>query len=386
MTRMTRRTATGCAGRLARLTLASALACAAILAPATRARAQTTLPDGLYADIYTTKGLIRARLEPELTPMTVAGFVGLAEGTIANAAFDLGRPFYDGTVFHRVVPGHVIQAGIPRSDRADGPGYAYPNEIHARLSHDHAGALGIANSGPHTNGSQFYITLGDRSYLDGDYTVFGNVVEGLDVVMRIVQGDVVDSVRIVRVGPAAEVFRPRTATFRALVGAAVQRVAQDVERRRQAERAWVASHWPDATGPERGVRTVRLSAGAAVAPAGGPRRVRYRGTALRYMEHRIGYDGPALAPMAFGSGAEGEPGWFDPPRVFPFAPGETTINPGLDRVIAAMKPGERRVVIVPAELAYGRSGLYAPEVPGVPRFVIPPNTMLVYEVEVLPNE
>src|SRR4051795_994003 len=91
------------------------------------------LPDGLYARIRTSKGLIVARLEMDLTPVTVANFVGLAEGTISNAAFDPGRPFYDGSVFHRVVPGHVIQGGAPKSERAKGPGYTFPNEIHARL-------------------------------------------------------------------------------------------------------------------------------------------------------------------------------------------------------------------------------------------------------------
>src|SRR5262249_23316660 len=153
------------------------------------------------AEIRTSKGLIVARLEPDLTPLTVANFVGLAEGTIANAAFDTGRPFYDGTVFHRVVAGHVIQTGVPPSDRARNPGYTFPNEVHAKLSHNHAGALNMANGGPHTNAAQFCITLGDRSYLDGDYTVFGDVFEGIDVVMRIAQGDTIESVRIARMGP-----------------------------------------------------------------------------------------------------------------------------------------------------------------------------------------
>src|SRR5205807_2342301 len=112
-------------------------------------------PDGLYAEIRTSKGMIVARLEAELTPLTVANFVGLAEGTIANAAFDAGRPFYDGSTFHRVVPGHVIQTGVPQSEKARGPGYQFPNEIHARLSHNHAGALNMANSGPNTNASQW---------------------------------------------------------------------------------------------------------------------------------------------------------------------------------------------------------------------------------------
>src|SRR6478609_1394183 len=100
-------------------------------------------PDGLYAEIRTSKGLIVARLEFEMTPLTVANFVGLAEGTIENAAFDLGRPFYDGTVWHRVVPGHVIQTGQAQSTRSRGPGYQFPNEIHALLNHNRAGMLNM---------------------------------------------------------------------------------------------------------------------------------------------------------------------------------------------------------------------------------------------------
>ncbi|MGH9393908.1 MAG: peptidylprolyl isomerase, partial [Terriglobales bacterium] len=140
---------------------------------------------GLYAEVQTSKGLIVIQLKPELTPMAVANFVGLSEGTIANAALDAGQPFFDGSSFNRVVPGHVIQTGIPRSGRARGPGYTFPNEIDVRLSHNHAGAVNMANGGPGTNASQWCITLGDRSYLDGDYTVFGEVVEGLPVVMSI---------------------------------------------------------------------------------------------------------------------------------------------------------------------------------------------------------
>lgn len=360
-----------------------ALAGAALLA-AGPARAQVPLEPGVYARIWTTRGQIIARLEPERTPLAVANFVGLAEGTIANDAFDAGRPFFDGTTWHRVVPGHVIQAGVPASERARGPGYAYPNEISAKLSHDHAGALGIANGGPDTNGAQFYITLGDRSYLDFDYIVFGNVVEGLDVALRTLQGDVVDSVRILRLGTRAEAYHPDTGSFRAMVRAAEQRSAGLAERKRQAERDWVREHWPDATGPEGGVLTA-LRTGAGGAGSGGPVRVRYRGTAVRWMGHLLDYDGPAFRLTEFGSDGSGVPGRNDPARTFAFEPGVTRLSPGLDGVIADMSPGERRVVIVPAELGYGRSGLYAPEVPGQPRFVIPPGALLVYDVEVLPS-
>lgn len=355
-----------------------------LLAALAAAQQPAAHPNGLYAEIRTSKGLIVARLEAGLTPMTVANFVGLAEGTIANAAFDPGHPFFDGSVFHRVVPGHVIQTGIPQSEHARNPGYTFPNEIHARLSHDHAGALNMANSGPHTNAAQFCITLGDRSYLDGDYTVFGEVVEGLDVVMRIVQGDVVESVRIVRVGAQAQAFHPTTESFQAQVRAATARVAEHEEKKRQAERDWIARNYPKAAGPEGGVLTEQLAPPAANAPpAGGPLRVRYRGTEVRYRGLVVGREGPPLNAAGFASGENGVPGLADPPQVFTVEPGKTKLNPGLDSALAAMRPGERRIVIVPAAQGYGRAGLYSPEVPGKPRFVVSPNALLVYDVEVL---
>jgi peptidylprolyl isomerase len=358
---------------------------AAFLRISAVAQEQPKLPDGLYAEIQTSKGLIVARLEADLTPLTVTNFVGLAEGTIANAAFDPGRPFYDGSVFHRVVPGHVIQTGIPQSDRAKNPGYVFPNEIHARLSHNHAGVLNMANGGPNTNASQFCVTLGDRSYLDGDFTVFGEVVQGLDVVMRIARGDVVEHVRIIRVGAKAQAFHPTTESFRALLKAAEQRVAEHSEKRRVAEREWIARNYPHAAGPADGVLTEQLAPGHAAAE-GRPLRVRYRGSELRYVGDVLGRDGPPLDIIRFGSGENGVPGFEDPPRAFTVERGKTKINPGLDSAIAAMSPGERRIVIVPAAQAYGRAGLYTPEIPGKRRFVISPNAMLVYDVEALPDE
>jgi peptidylprolyl isomerase len=344
--------------------------------------ASAQLPDGLYAEIRTSKGLIVARLEMDLTPMTVANFVGLAEGTIANSAFDPGRPFFDGSIYHRVVPGHVIQTGIPQSDRARGPGYSFPNEIHVRLSHNHAGALNMANSGPNTNASQFCITLGDRSYLDGDFTVFGEVVDGMDVVMRIAQGDVVESVRIVRIGERAQAFHPTAESFQAMVRAAEQRVAGHAEKKQVAEREWIARNYPKAAGPDGGVLTEQRAAGRETTGKA-ELRVRYRGSEVRYAGDLLGREGPPMEAIPFGSGANGVPGFIDPPQAFAVEPGKTRINPGLDGVIATMKPGERRIVIVPAALGYGRAGLYPPETIGKRRFVVSPNAMLVYEVEAL---
>lgn len=280
-----------------------------------------------------------------------------------------------------MVPGHVIQTGIPQSDRAKSPGYTFPNEIHARLSHNHAGALNMANGGPGTNASQFCIMLGDRRYLDGDFTVFGDTVEGLDVVMKIVQGDVVESVRILRVGSKAEAFHPTTESFHAMLQAAEQRVAEHAEKKRLAERDWMAANYPKATGPEGGVLTEQLAAGTGAAP--GPLRVRYRGSEVRYVGDVQGRVGPPLEVVSFASGERGVPGFIEEPQVFTVEPGKTKLNAGLDGVISTLQPGERRVVIVPASLGYGRNGLYPPEIPGKRRFVISPNALLVYDVEVL---
>jgi len=354
----------------------------AILVAWAGAQQPTARPDGLYAEIRTAKGLIVARLDMDLVPMTVANFVGLAEGTIANAAFDPGRPYFDGTTWHRVEPGHVIQTGIPKSDRARGPGYTFPNEIHAGLSHNHAGVLNMANGGPNTNASQFCIMLGDRSYLDGDYTVFGDTVEGLDVVKRVERGDPIESIRIVRVGAKAQAFHPTTESFQAMVKAAEQRVAEHVEKKKAAEREWIVRNYPKATGPEGGVLTQELSPPREGASNGSVLRVQYTGKELRYKGLVIGWDGPPLVATAFASGANGVPGFVDPPQVFSFEVGKSKINPGLDGVIAAMRPGERKLAIVPAALGYGRAGTYPPEIHGRPRFIVSPNALLVYEVEV----
>lgn len=351
---------------------------------------QRQLADGLYGEIRTNKGLIVVRLEPERTPLAVASFVGLAEGTIDNQAYDPGVPYYDGAVFHRVVDGHVIQAGAPDPQRSEarGPGYRYPNEIHADLSHDHAGAVGVANSGPHTNSSQFYVTLGDRSYLDGIYIVFGEVVEGMEVVHSIVQGDVVESVRIVRQGAEAASYAIDTESFNDMVAAAEERVDEQELEKRLAEQQWVR----DNIGDDRlmdddsfRVHRRRVGDGAPVEP-GERIRVRYIGTAVIYRGHLRGNTGPAFEEVRFaGSPEDGMPQTADlDPPPFEYEVGSATITAALDSAVAAMRRGDETLFVVePQRGGYGRQGFYGPDVPGQPRFVIPPNTMLIYAIEVL---
>ena len=179
----------------------------------------TTPKDGLYAEFDTTKGRILVQLEFEKTPLTVANFVGLAEGT-KNYSKDRstprpanGTPFYDGLVFHRVIRDFMIQGGDPTGTGSGGPGYRFRDEIVPGLRHDRPGILSMANAGPGTNGSQFFITHVPTPWLDGKHTVFGSVVEGQDVVNAIGQGDRTNTLRIRRVGAKAEAFRADQAAF-----------------------------------------------------------------------------------------------------------------------------------------------------------------------------
>lgn len=327
-------------------------------------------PDGIYAELYTNKGMIVLSLAYEKTPMTVANFVGLAEGSIKNDVFPAKVPYFNGTRFHRVVPGHVIQAGIPNTDGTAQLGYMFPNEIHQGLSHNRAGILGMANRGPHTNGSQFYITLGDRSYLDGDYTVFGEVLAGMDVVLAIAQDDVINEVKIVRRGETARRFRADTETFQNLVSQVRKKVEDQEKAKKARESATIQERWPGAVETDAGLMYVIAKEGTGRVP--GP------GSKLR-----LRYSGEILGGTAFFSAGDGQPDEEPPAEDFVFVIGESEIHSGFDQSVARMRLGEKRIIIVPSRLGYGTGGFYAREREGEKRFVISPNSTLVYEIEVL---
>ena len=146
-------------------------------------------PAGTYAIFETSQGNIVVRLLEKEAPKTVANFVGLAEGTKEFTNEKTGqkeqRPFYDGLIFHRVIPQFMIQGGCPQGNGRGGPGYQFADEFHPALQHSKAGLLSMANAGPNTNGSQFFITVAPTPWLDNRHTIFGEVVEGQEVANKI---------------------------------------------------------------------------------------------------------------------------------------------------------------------------------------------------------
>jgi cyclophilin family peptidyl-prolyl cis-trans isomerase len=185
------------------------LAAALLLLPLAASAQESGLRDGLYAEITTPRGVITCELDYARAPLTVASFVGLAEGTLGPLP---RKPFFNGLTFHRVVPGFVIQGGDPLGTGEGGPDYAFPDEFSAALTHNAKGSLSMANDGPDTNGSQFFITLAPEPRLNFLYSVFGHVVRGEEVLDKIVQGDVMQ-VRILRLGPEAKTFQADDAAF-----------------------------------------------------------------------------------------------------------------------------------------------------------------------------
>lgn len=184
-------------------------------------RAADALPDGLYAEFTTPGGVFTVELHHRQAPMTVANFVGLAEGSLAPRD---GKPFFSGLRWYRVVPGFVIQSGDPdhdlNKDKEDaGHPHTFPDELVPGLRHAEAGILSMANAGPDTNSCEFFLTLADCTRLNYLHSVFGRVVRGLDVLPRIQQDDAF-SVKILRIGAAAQAFKADAATFHALAASA----------------------------------------------------------------------------------------------------------------------------------------------------------------------
>jgi peptidylprolyl isomerase len=305
--------------------------------------------------------------------MTVANFVGLAEGTITNSSYPAGIPFFKGSIWHRVVKGHVIQGGEPAiikdpaNTDVNSVGYEIPNEI-TELSHNKAGMLGMANAGPHTNTCEYYITLGDRSYLDGNYTLFGEVVDGMDVVNKIVQGDTTHSITIVRAGSDAEKFIVNDEIFKGLLKRQWKKVNYEKEAKNNETEQYISANYTGLTILPGGVRYKILVPGTGNAPS--------KGSVLD-----ISYKGRLVNGLSFVSSADaGKPVQQVKPVVFSHVMGEDGLIPGLNEALKEMKQGEKRLLVIPPELGYGNSAYYGKEIKGEKRFVISPGETLIIEV------
>ena len=335
------------------------------------------MPDGIYADFNTNKGRISVLLDYKKAPMTVANFIGLAEGTLTNASYPLGIPFYKGSIWHRVVKGHVIQGGEPAivkdpaNSEVNSTGYEIPNEI-SDLSHNKAGMIGMANDGPNTNTCEYYITLADRSYLDGNYTLFGEVVDGMDVVNKIVQGDTTHSITIVRAGPEAEKFIVNDDTFKELVDKQWRKVNYDKDVRKAREEKFITENYPGLDTLADGLRYKVLVQGKGNTPS--------NGSILN-----IKYTGKLITGLSFVSSSDdGKPVPGSKPVDFSHTMGKNGLMKGLNEALQDMKAGEKRLLVVPPDLAYGiNSGFYGKEITGQKRFVISPGETLILEVSLI---
>ena len=298
---------------------------------------QAQLDDGLYAKLHTNQGDITLKLRFEQTPLTVINFVGLAEGT-KHSNKQTGKPFYNGLKFHRVIEDFMIQGGDPKGNGSGGPGYDFADEI-TELKHDQAGILSMANSGPNTNGSQFFITHRATSWLDGKHTVFGQVVEGMDVVNRIKQNDFIRKVSIIRQGEAANNFQTDEAAFVAQQKQYAAAAEAKIADKRKAFVGFVNANYPQAMLETDGHFSLVTKPGTGDKPNKGD------------------LVGVSLS-IDLSDGTQMRAG----DEELKFAPGTGVIISIVDEAVLQMQVGEKRTLIAPYYQIYGdsaRGGLSA---------------------------
>lgn len=344
------------------------------------------LEDGLYAEFETSKGDFVAELYFDKTPITVASFVSLAEGNnpMVDSTYK-DKKFYDGIIFHRIIDGFVIQGGDPTGSGSGGPGYRFPDEVNDSLSHEDKGILSMANAGPGTNGSQFFVTLAPTPNLDGRHTVFGKVVQGQEVVDSIgkvetgpsdkpVEDVTIETVNIIRKGSAAKdfdaprVFEEELQEFEAEEEAANQKMeeakAENTER--------FEALRDDAEELESGLEIYYEEKGDGEKPSDGQMvLVDYEG----YFEDGTIFDTSKedlAQDMGLFNQQRKDQGGYGPMAI-PYGP-DAPMIPGFKEGIQEMSVGDKAILYIPSHLAYGEQGAGG---------VIPPNTNLIFRVELV---
>ncbi len=309
---------------------------------------------GMYAKFKTSKGEILLKLEFQKCPMTVCNFVSLAEGTMDNTAKAKGTPFYDGLKFHRVIDNFMIQGGDPAGNGTGGPGYKFEDEIDPSLKHTGPGILSMANAGPGTNGSQFFITHVATAWLDGKHTVFGSVVTGMEVVNAIKQDDMIESVKIIRVGKDAEAFKTGTDAMNGYRMAIAEKAMNAAKNQNAEFENWVKVNHPTAKKTSSGLYYV----------------VEKEGTGAQAVANKtvsVHYTGTLIDGKKFDSSRDR-----NEPIAFTLGVGQ--VIRGWDEGIALMKVGSKYKLLIPSVLGYGASGAGG---------VIPPNAALIFDTELM---
>nr|AOE07090.1 peptidyl-prolyl cis-trans isomerase [uncultured bacterium] len=307
------------------------------------------MENGLYAKFFTSKGTITVSLEYTKTPGTVGNFVALAQGDLENSIKKQGDPYYDGLKFHRVIPDFMIQGGCPQGTGTGNPGYQFDDEFHPDLKHDAAGILSMANAGPGTNGSQFFITHIPTPWLDGKHSVFGKTIDGQSVVDSIVQGDTLERIEIIAVGDNAMAFNAIEA-FRSFEGARDKRLAE--------EKAAIEAELKS------------LGAGFEKTSSGLRYQILQKGDGEKAQKNKtvsVHYKGQLSDGTVFDSSYKRN-------QPIEFSLGMGQVIRGWDEGVALLKVGDKARFVIPSHLAYGSRGAGG---------VIPPNANLIFDLELM---
>lgn len=356
--------------------------------------------EGIFATISTNKGNIVVQLEYQKTPVTVANFIALAEGknTFVTDEKLKAKPFYDGLKFHRVIKDFMIQGGDPSGNGSGGPGYAFKDEF-TDLKFEKGGVLAMANSGPATNGSQFFITHKDTPWLNGKHTIFGHVTQGMEIVNLIAQDDVILKVTITRKGTSAKAFdapkvfsdyysnKAEDAKKQAAIDAENQKKQAEIQA--EAKKVYLEKYGSVIAAKAAYLATVK--AGATTTPSGLAYKITQKGTGVKpvdgttfyfnyagYFEDGSlfdsSYEDVCKAYGKYDANRAAQNGY----RAFPFEAGKKDgMIPGFLEGLSLISYGDKAVIFIPSNLAYGEKGAGG---------VIPPNAMLIFEIEMIENK